>query len=339
MKVLLGSGLAAALLLTGCGSDQPDPNASASPAPAATDTPSAPTSESASPTASPTPSPTAPKVTPSTNLDQITVTGSVGQAPKVKVPTPWAIDETRTKVLVGSNGPLIAEDATVTVDYYGVDGRTGKKFDDSYSRGAPASFPLDQVVPGFKKGLLGQKLGSRVLIAMPGTDAYDSAGGRPDSGIEVGDTLIFVVDIKAPLTGPKGTAVKPAPGLPTVTDQAGVPEITIPKAAAPTKLEVQPLIKGSGDKVAAQSTITFNYRWVRWSDGSVIEETYSSGKPATAPLAKLLKGMQTGLSGQPVGSRVLLVIPPSESYPEGNTQLKINKGETLVMVVDLLQVS
>ena len=46
--------------------------------------------------------------------------------------------------------------------------------------------------------------------------------------------------------------------------------------------------------------------------------------------------MQKGLVGQTVGSRVLLVIPPADGYPDGNDQPKIEKGQTLVMVVDLL---
>ncbi len=70
-------------------------------------------------------------------------------------------------------------------------------------------------MPGFSKGLTGQKQGSRVLIAMPGADGYDASGGSPQAGIEVGDTLIFVVDIEATtLSGPEGTAVAPKAGLP-----------------------------------------------------------------------------------------------------------------------------
>ena len=98
---------------------------------------------------------------------------------------------------------------------------------------------------------------------------------------------------------------------------------------------MQPLIKGKGKKVAAGDTITFDYVWQRWSDGKILEETYKS-KPAEAPLSELLPGMVKGLTDQTVGSRVLLVIPPSEGYPEGNETPKIDKGETLVMVVDLL---
>ena len=81
--------------------------------------------------------------------------------------------------------------------------------------------------------------------------------------------------------------------------------------------------------------ITFNYRWVRWSDGKLLEETYGT-EPATAALSGLVPGMVKGLTGQPVGSRVLLVIPPADGYPDGNATPSVKPGETLVMVVDLL---
>jgi len=74
---------------------------------------------------------------------------------------------------------------------------------------------------------------------------------------------------------------------------------------------------------------------VAYKDGRLLEENYSA-KPATAPLAQLLSGMKKGLANQTVGSRVLLVMPPAEAYPNGNAKPKIAKGETLVMVVDLL---
>ena len=80
---------------------------------------------------------------------------------------------------------------------------------------------------------------------------------------------------------------------------------------------MQPLIKGKGKKVGENDTITFDYRWVRWSDGKLLEESYT-GEPANAALSGLLPGMVKGLTGQTVGSRVLLVIPPADGYPDGN---------------------
>ena len=60
------------------------------------------------------------------------------------------------------------------------------------------------------------------------------------------------------------------------------------------------------------------------------------GKPATAELSGLLPGMVKGLTGQTVGSRVLLVIPPADGYPDGNATPSIKPGETLVIVADVL---
>ena len=327
-RALIGSGLGLSLLVfVGCGTDDPAPAASTS----------VPPSASASVTPSPSAS-VAPKVKTSTSLSGVTATGAYGKEPKLKLDAPWAIDKTRTKVLQpSSSGAVITEGTTVEVNYAGFNARTGKKFDDSFSRGSSVAFNLGQVVPGFQKGLVGQHQGSRVLIAMPGSDGYDASGGNPQIDVKIGDTLIFVVDVVAvPLSGPEGSKVAAkAGGLPTVTDKHGTPVVSIPKSDPGDKLQVQPLIKGKGKKVAGGDTITFDYVWQRWSDGKIVEETYNS-KPAEAPLSELLPGMVKGLTNQTVGSRVLLVIPPSQGYPEGNETPKIEKDETLVMVVDLL---
>lgn len=323
VKALVGLSLGASVLaLAGCGNDDPAAPATASPSASATATGSASPSASAS-------------TKPSENFDAVKVEGAYGKAPKVSVKSPWTIDKTRTKVLQASQGPVVEAGSTVEVNYYGVNGRTGKKFDDSFSRGASIAFPLDQVVPGFRKGLTGQRQGSRVLIAMPGSDGYDASGGSAQAGINVGDTLIFVVDIvDVPLTGPAGEKVTPKAGLPTVSEGA-TPTVSVPKGDPPTTLQVQPLIKGKGKKVRATDTVTIDYTWLEWSTGKVLEQTYDA-KPASAPLGSLLPGMQKGLAGQTVGSRVLLVIPPADGYPQGNATPKVNAGATLVMVVDLL---
>lgn len=333
-RVAVVLGLASSvLLLFGCAKDKP----AETPASASPSTPAAsPSAPSATPSASASKTPKPKSIKASNNFDKVSVTGSYGKEPKVKVDSPWAIDQTRTKVLEPGKGPVIGEGQSVEVNYYGVNGRTGKKFDESFTRGQPVAFSLAQVVPGFSKGLVGQRQGSRVLIAMPGKDGYDAAGGSPQAGIKVGDTLIFVVDVvDVQLSAPEGTKVQPKAGLPTVADKAGKPEITIPETKPPTALEAQPLIKGKGKKLGANDVITFNYVWVRWSDGKVLEESYG-GKPASAELSGLLPGMVKGLQGQTVGSRVLLVIPPADGYPDGNATPSLKPGETLVILVDLL---
>nr|WP_269449772.1 FKBP-type peptidyl-prolyl cis-trans isomerase [Auraticoccus cholistanensis] len=230
----------------------------------------------------------------------------------------------------------MAADGTAELDYVGVNARTGEVFDSSFERGQTAVFPLDQVVPGFSKGLEGQRVGSRVLIAMPGEDGYDASGGNPQAGIEVGDTLLFVVDVVATqLDGPEGTAVEPEEGLPEVSGPEDDPKITVPDGEAPGELVVQPLVEGEGKPVAAEDTITVNYRGVVWETGEVFDSSYEDG-PQTGALSSLIPGWQQGLVDQPVGSRVLLVVPPDQGYPQGNQTPALEPGQTLVYVVDVL---
>ena len=152
-------------------------------------TASSPRASASSPTSPPTES-----ITPSENLDAITV--SDADVPEVTVPAPWAISSTQTKVLRDSSNPqVVGENSRVIVNYVGVNGRTGAVFDSSFQRGQEATFSLERVITGFKNGIAGQKVGSRVLIAMTGADGYPQ--GNPQAGIQAGDSLLFVVDIIA----------------------------------------------------------------------------------------------------------------------------------------------
>ena len=265
------------------------------------------------------------------------MTGGYGKEPTVTVKAPWAIDKTRTKVLEASDGPAAKENQSVEVNYYGVNARTGEMFDESFSSGQPVAFNLGQVVPGFSKGLVGQKQGSRVVIAMPGEDGYDGSGRQPAGRNR---TRRHADLRRRPGRRAAGRAARHQGGAEGRTCRPSArrtasPRSRFPKGDPPTTLQSQYLIKGNGTEVGENDTITFDYRWVRWSDGKVLEESYST-EPATASLTSLLPGMVNGLTGKPVGSRVLLVIPPEQGYPDGNPTPSVAPGETLVMVVDLL---
>ena len=314
--------LACVLALAACGS------------PSATPTTSAPPSTSATPSASATPTPTATVATVN-SLDGIKVSGARLATPKVTFKAPLAIDKTRAEVLKAGKGPGALADGNVTVHYYGVDARTGKMFDESFSKKKPVTFSLAQVVPGLTTGLTGQKAGSRVLIAMPGSDGYDSAGGNTDAGIEVGDTLIFVVDVIAvSVAEPSGKAVTPPAGLPTVSAGTGKPTVTIGSGNPPTKMVAQTLIEGTGAKVAKTDAITARYVGYSWKTGKLIDDGFDT--PTTGSVTGLIPGWQTGLVGKPVGSRVLLVLPPADGFPKGSNNPPVEAGDTVVYVVDLL---
>jgi peptidylprolyl isomerase len=98
-----------------------------------------------------------------------------------------------TDVIVGTGDPLPAG-ATLTADYVGYGGATGQMFDASWVRGEPATFPLDNVILGWQQGLVGMQIGGRRLLVIPAELGYGN-NPPPGSGIEPGETLIFVVDL------------------------------------------------------------------------------------------------------------------------------------------------
>ncbi|RKR73821.1 FKBP-type peptidyl-prolyl cis-trans isomerase [Frondihabitans australicus] len=119
---------------------------------------------------------------------------STGQ-PKVTIPASKAPSSFELEVLKKGSGEKVSSTGSVTVQYQGTLWRTGKVFDQSWGSG-PTTFSLDQVVPGFKKALAGQTVGSQVVAILPPADGYGTAG-NDTAGIKGTDTLVFVIDILA----------------------------------------------------------------------------------------------------------------------------------------------
>ncbi|KQO64704.1 FKBP-type peptidyl-prolyl cis-trans isomerase [Curtobacterium sp. Leaf261] len=117
--------------------------------------------------------------------------------PEITIPDGYAAPaKTTTEVLKAGDGDTLTDADTVFVQYTGKIIKTGKVFDSTWSKGQPASFALTGVVAGFKDGLVGQKVGSQVLIVIPGDQAY-GANPPEGSGIPANADLLFVVDILA----------------------------------------------------------------------------------------------------------------------------------------------
>ncbi|MDO4240933.1 MAG: FKBP-type peptidyl-prolyl cis-trans isomerase [Microbacteriaceae bacterium] len=96
--------------------------------------------------------------------------------------------------LIKGKGEEVTDGATVTVHYKGVIWSTGKEFDSSWKRGQPAEFPTSGVIEGFKKALVGQKVGSRVVALVDPKSGY-KAEGLQQQGHKPDDVMVFVLDI------------------------------------------------------------------------------------------------------------------------------------------------
>ena len=99
-------------------------------------------------------------------------------------------------VIVGT-GPQVKKGQTIVVQYEGLVWRTGQIFDSSFSKGKSifaTQIGVGSVVQGWDEGLIGQTVGSRVLLVIPPDKGYGSQG-QPSAGIQGTDTMVFVVDI------------------------------------------------------------------------------------------------------------------------------------------------
>jgi len=277
----------------------------------------------------------------------VTVTGAFGKAPKVTIPKETGTGNLLAKTLIQGSGAKLTTADGLVGNYVAYDwsGKTSKLLGSSYTSGTPSLF-VGQLLPGLETALIGQKLGSRVLAVIPPKDAFGTTGNSQE-GIGAKDTLVFVIDLDStfPTTTVPGTQSTSGGGtLPTVTapktgSTAG-PTIAIPaKTTAPKDLQVKTLITGTGAKVKSGQNLAVQYTGVIWRTGKIFDSSWSRNQPFTTVIGQgqVIKGWDTGLVGQTVGSRVLLVIPPAQGYgTAGASSAGIKGTDTLVFVVDIL---
>lgn len=291
------------------------------------------------------------------NLDKpiSDVVVDTGKATKVKGKTvpgqprlsfkskPFGVQQTKVKTVRAGSGATLGNNEVVSVSYAVYNASTGKALASTYGKPAVHLELTTQLMKGLQKGLTGKKIGDRLLILIPSSEGF-GARGNSQLGVGANDTLAFLMDIKGAtkeLTSAQGTAVKPKPGLPKVTAYPSkAASITVPKKAPPTKLVAQDLIKGTGPTVAKGQTIKVTYTGVIWRNGKKFDSSFDhGGQPTEFPIGvgQVIKGWDQTLVGQKVGSRVLLVVPPSYGYgSKGQSSAGIKGTDTLVFVVDIL---
>ena len=122
--------------------------------------------------------------------------GAAGKGPTITIPSTAAPKTLQVKTLIKGTGPVVKKGNYIVVQYTGVNYRTKKVFDSSWSRSAPFATVIGegQVIPGWDTGLVGQTVGSRVLLVIPAADGYGKTGSS-SAGINGTDTLVFAVDI------------------------------------------------------------------------------------------------------------------------------------------------
>ncbi len=258
----------------------------------------------------------------------VVVSTDTETAPQITVPETEPPTELLVETVVEGDGDEVMAGDLLLADYAGVLWDTGAEFDSSWSRGEPAAFGIGvgAVIPGWDSGLVGQRVGSRVLLVIPPEQGYGDEGSGEIPG---GATLVFVVDIRGTFSAAdasEGTPVSDLPaGLPTVTGDPGTqPTIDVSSATAPDTSSSTVVIEGTGEPIDATEAIAAHAVQASLDSGDVLFTTWENAPVGLS--AEALPGLAEALDGAAAGTRVITLISSADN--EGD--------EPLVLVIDVL---
>jgi peptidylprolyl isomerase len=118
------------------------------------------------------------------------------------------------------------------------------------------------------------------------------------------------------------------------------PEFPGPSGDPPNELVIRDIVKGKGPKAKAGDTLTMQYVGVAWSSGQQFDASWDAGQPFPFQLGAgmVIPGWDQGMVGMQKGGRRLLIIPPELGYGEQGSGDTIGPNETLMFIVDLVEI-
>src|SRR3954469_24943094 len=118
------------------------------------------------------------------------------------------------------------------------------------------------------------------------------------------------------------------------------PDVTIPEGDPPSDLVLDDIEVGEGPEAVSGATVTVHYVGHAWSNGEQFDASWDRNDTFAFRLGagQVISGWDEGVAGMKVGGRRRITIPPHKGYGDRGAGGVIKGGETLVFVVDLLNV-
>jgi peptidylprolyl isomerase len=164
-----------------------------------------------------------------------------------------------------------------------------------------------------------------------GTEAATAPSGSSTAAATLGPSVPAATAVAAPVS---------ADLLPTASGTFGEkPTLTFPATDPVGSLQRVVLSEGTGPVTASGDWLITNYLGQVWG-GEVFDNSYDRGTTSAFQIGvgAVVPGWDTALVGVPVGSRVMLTLPPADGYGStGNASAGITGTDTLVFVVDIVQ--
>lgn len=119
------------------------------------------------------------------------------------------------------------------------------------------------------------------------------------------------------------------------------PSVSIPAENPPADLVIEDLTLGTGAEATSGRNVDVHYVGVAWSTGKEFDASWNRSETFEFRLGagQVISGWDEGVAGMKVGGRRRLTIPPHMGYGNQGAGGVIKGGETLVFVVDLLNVN
>lgn len=276
--------------------------------------------------------------TPMGKLKGVTVKGTPGKKPEASLKTPLKFTTDSYAVVQKGDGAAVTKGQRICVQSVVFNARTGEELQSTWENNTPdCSIVLDSsITPEFLEIFTSAKINETIAMGILGTDSSDTSTDATTTASDPYVILETIVSASKDPTRATGDPVTDIPSdLPKVTRaKDGKPSITMNGYKPGKDLVVQTLIKGKGATVTESQTVKAHYTgWL--TDGTVFDSSWEGGKAIDFALNKVVQGWTKGLTGQTVGSQVLLVIPPDLGYGD-QEQNGIPKNSTLIFVVDIL---
>ncbi|MDQ3644098.1 MAG: FKBP-type peptidyl-prolyl cis-trans isomerase [Actinomycetota bacterium] len=114
----------------------------------------------------------------------------------------------------------------------------------------------------------------------------------------------------------------------------------VPEGPPPKELETEDIVEGEGEAAKAGDTLTMQYVGVSYSTGQEFDASWDQGQPFIFELGAgdVIEGWDEGLVGMREGGRRQLIIPPDMAYGATGQPPVIGPDETLIFVVDLIEI-
>jgi len=119
------------------------------------------------------------------------------------------------------------------------------------------------------------------------------------------------------------------------------PQVDVPVDQSPSyQLALEDLTVGDGEEAVSGRIVEVHYVGVSWKTGEEFDASWDRGSTFKFGLGKgqVIAGWDEGVMGMKVGGRRRITIPPMLAYGKRGAGGVIGPDETLVFVVDLIDV-